>query len=309
VQSPTGETLSPLNWEEAFRIHTDYLHTRRFSQRTIYGYGRDLHKLKDALVADASCPSEVTLDCLRRYQLKLLSRRQSAGTVAKVTARVRAFFEFLFLDELIEKNPAARLRPPRIPPRLPGQVLTPREMQLLLEAADESQTPLLDRAALEVLYSTGVRRAELLALDLFDVDHRERTLVVRAGKGEKPRLLPIPPTCYEALSRYLEYGRPELERRPTPALFLGPRGSRLGRSSLSRLLSELQQRAGIQKQVTPHVFRRSCATGLLKNGTSLSVIQAVLGHASLETTSVYLCLTPDEIRQEVLTRHPRERFE
>ena len=181
----------------------------------------------------------------------------------------------------------------------------------MLAACTESKTPLLDRALLEVLYCTGVRRAELLALDLGDVDHRQRTVLVRAGKGERPRVLPIAPTCYRALCAYLDHGRPELEKgEPTPALFLSTRGGRrLSADTLSRILRDLAQRAGITKRVTPHCFRRTCATGLLANGTSLKVIQAILGHSSLETTSVYLCLSPEEIRSEVLLKHPRERFE
>lgn len=154
-----------------------------------------------------------------------------------------------------------------------------------------------------------MRRAELLALDVCDVDHQERTLFVRAGKGEKPRLLPIAPTGYAALARYLELGRPALERAPTSALFLGVRGGRLSQVALSRTLHELQDRAGLLKNVTPHCLRRTCATGLLKNGTNLRVIQTLLGHSDLTTTSVYLCLSPDEIREEVLLHHPRERFD
>ncbi len=249
------------------------------------------------------------LDHLRRHQLGLLRGRKAAGTVANATAHIRSFFGFLHLDGLLESNPAARLQSPRVPPRPPGVVLTVQDIQRLLEAAASGKRPLLQRAVLETLYCTGVRRAELLALDLFDVDHKGRTLLVRAGKGEKPRLLPITPTCYDALSRYLEYGRPELERAPTPALFLGPRGGRLGQITLMRMLHNLGDRAGLTKRVTPHCFRRSCATGLLKNGTNLRVIQAVLGHSSLEATSVYLCLNPEEVRSEVLSRHPRERFE
>jgi len=300
----------PLSWEEAFARYEAHQQARRCAHRTIYTHRLTLRKLKDALTADAPHPADVTLDQLRRYQLRLVRRRLAAATVANVTGTIRKFFRFLFLDELLARDPAARLERPKVPARLAGEVLTPSEMQRLLEACAESQTPLLARAVAEVLYGTGVRRSELLALELYDVDHRLRRLLVRAGKGEKPRVLPIGPTCYEALLAYLDHGRPEQERgEPTPALFLSQRGTRLSKDSLSRLLHELGTLAGLAKQVTPHVFRRSCATGLLNNGTNLKVIQAILGHESLETTSVYLNLSPEEIRAAVLTRHPRERFE
>ena len=308
VQPGAGEN-TPLTWDQAFQLYADYLHSRRYSQLTIDGHFQRLRHLRDALAAESATPADVRLEQLRRYQLALLKRRLAAGTVANATAQVRSFFRFLYLDELLAKNLADRLEPPRVPPPAPGEVLTPQEVQLLLETAADDETPLLTRAVVETLYCTGVRRAELLALDFADLNHRQRTLFVRAGKGEKPRVLPVVPTCYDALATYLEYGRPELEREPTPALFLGKRGGRLAPIQLSRLLRRLQDRSGLQKVVTPHCFRRSCATGLLNNGTNLKVIQEILGHANLETTSVYLCLSPEEVRGEVLSRHPRERFE
>jgi integrase/recombinase XerD len=310
VHSPTGETLPPLSWEEALRLFEDYQRSRRAASRTIAAGQRALTKLRAALGGEAPTPAHVRLDHLRRYQLSLLTtRRLAARTVATTTSHIRSFFRFLYLDEHLDKDLAGRLEPPRVPPSLPGELVTPRDMQHMLAATAGSKHPLLDRAILETLYCTGVRRTELLSLDAFDLDHRGRTLLVRCGKGERPRVLPVVPTCYEALLRYLEYGRPELEREPTPALFVGPRGGRLKKDVLSRTLRELGQRAGLLKAITPHCFRRACATGLLKNGTNLKVIQAVLGHSNLETTSVYLNLSPDEIRQAVLSNHPRERFE
>ena len=310
VQSVVGEAPLPrLTWEEAFRLYEDHMRARRLSPGTIKCQHADLSRLRAELAPEAPGPAQVELPQLRRYQLGLFRRRLAASTVARITSHVRAFFEFLFLEELLPTNPAERLEHPKVPPRPPGDVLTPQDVTHLLRSAKEGKTPLLDRAILEVLYCTGVRRAELVAIDVFDVDHRERTLLVRAGKGEKPRVLPLTPTCYDALLHYLEHARPELERAPTPALFLNTRGQRLKPGGLGHRLHKLAARAGLTKRVTPHCFRRSCATGLLKNGTNLKVIQAILGHSSLETTSVYLALSPEDIRNEVLGKHPRERFE
>ena len=308
LQSSGGEP--PLSWEEALRLYEDYQRSRRAAPRTIYSSQRALRKLVEALGASAPTPAEVTLDQLRRHQLSLLvTRRLAAKTVATTTSHVRSFFRFLYLDELLDKDPAGRLEPPKVPPGPPGEIVTPKEVAHMLAATAASKAPLRDRAVVETLYCTGVRRTELLDLDVFDLDLKGRTVLVRCGKGERPRVLPLVPTCYDALTRYLEYGRPELEREPTPALFVGPRGGRLKKDTLSRILGDLALRAGLTKTVTPHCFRRACATGLLQNGTNLKVIQAVLGHSNLETTSVYLCLSPDEIRSEVLQSHPRERFE
>ncbi|MEZ6189482.1 MAG: tyrosine-type recombinase/integrase [Planctomycetota bacterium] len=298
-----------LSWEDALERYHDHQQARRSSPRTIYSHRREILKLADALRGQVRGPADVTLDQLRRYQLALLKRRLTPATVANASGHLRTFFRFLHLEELLPEDPASRLERPKVPPRPPGEVLTTKEVQLLLQACEGSPTPLLARAVVETFYCTGIRRTELLDLDLTDVDHRQRTLLVRAGKGERPRVLPLAPACYEALSRYLDFGRPELERAPTQALFLSTRGDRLSKDSVARLLYELSDRAGLGRRATPHCFRRTCATGLLNNGTSLKVIQAILGHRSLETTSVYLCLSPEEIREAVLTHHPRERFE
>ena len=308
VQSGGGEG-APLSWDQAFQLYEDHLRCRRSAASTIYAHKRALILLRDALSPAVAGPTDVEIGHLRRYQLSLLNRRLSAGTVANTTCQIRSFFRFLYLEELLEKDPAGRLEPPKVPLRPPGVVLNPHEVQRLLEATAEHKFPLLAKAVVETLYCTAVRRGELFGFDLFDLDHRDRTLLVRAGKGEKARLLPVAPACYDALSRYLEYGRPELERSATTALFLGPKGGRLNEAYLSRLFQELQDRAGIEKKITAHCFRRTCATGLLNNGTNLKVIQAILGHANLHTTSVYLCLSPEEVRGEVLSRHPRERFD
>lgn len=151
-----------------------------------------------------------------------------------------------------------------------------------------------------------------MALDLGDVDHGERELTVREGKGGKGRVLPITRSAYAALVDYLERGRGAFhtsDRRPTTALLLARPGRPMGAAALKKTLLRLHRVARIEKRVTPHTLRRSFATHLLQAGASLRHIQVLLGHASLQTTASYLCLDRVELRKEVLLRHPRERLD
>jgi len=306
-------------WSAGLTGYFDHLQARRASASTIRTRRYDLQNLRAHLGAEETDAIEVSLDDLRQYQLGLLTgdasrrgRPLSAGSVARLTATLRHFFAFLAAEGHVAADPAARLERPRVPQRLPGAVLSVPEVKRLLGAAEPSPRGLRDRAMVEVFYATGVRRAELRNLDLCDLDHAERTLLVRAGKGEKDRLLPLTRSCYAGLTDYLRRGRPELMTRhpdSTRAVFLSARGQRLSSMALADSLTKLGRAAGINKRLTPHTLRRSCATALLKNGVSLRHIQLLLGHADLSITSVYLRLDPSDLRRELLLRHPRERFE
>jgi len=161
-----------------------------------------------------------------------------------------------------------------------------------------------------VLYATGVRRAELIALDLTDYEARERLVHVRHGKGDKARSVPLTRAASLRLDDYLAQARPALSGAALePALFLTRQGRRIGEPVPMKLLHRLARAAGIKKQVTPHTLRRSFATHLLQNKVSLRHIQKLLGHEKLSTTAAYLCLSPQELRREILLHHPRERLD
>lgn len=318
VPAVPPEPLPPVpSWGEAILCYTRHLRARGASPRTIETVGYDLVHLRGHLEASDPDPLWVALGELRAYQLGLLTgeasrrgRPLAASSVARVTVTLRGFFAFLSAEGLLPSNPAQGLERPRTPRRLCGSVLSVSEVKRLLRAADSTPRGLRDRTALEVLYATAVRRMELLGLDLSDLDHTGRTILVRRGKGGKDRLLPLTRSSYQALSVYLERARPALAKaEPCSALFLSQRGRRLSRMALAGALTKLARAAGLSKTVSPHVLRRSCATALLKNKVSLRHIQLLLGHADLSITSVYLRLDTSELRQELLLRHPRERFE
>lgn len=318
-----------LAWKPARELFETHLRAKRSSPLTVKAYLRAVQLLEERWRR----PAAVTLAGLRELLVGLLTGKESRSgkplsscSVGKSVAGWRSFFRLLAEEGHVELDPTSRLESPKNPKRPPGQALTVKEVQRLLNAADVpgKATALRDRAVTEVLYATGVRRAELCALDLTDLDHDERELTVREGKGGKGRIVPLTRSAYHQLQRYLEGGRPGLadppvdkrgrrqtEGRPKDqhALFLTRFGSRIDPQTVRRILIALRKRAGIRKEVTPHTMRRTFATHLLKQGASVRHIQVLLGHSCLSTTAQYLRLDAKDLRREILLRHPRERFQ
>jgi len=311
----------PLSWKQALDLFETHLRARRVSERTVYCYLIELRNLESHLSASGpSRPADVRLASLRDYQCGLLTgtssrtgRALSAASVARVATTVSRFFTFLFEEGHLAENPTHRLERPKVPRYPPGEILSIEEVERLL-AREENPTPLgvRDRTVVEVLYATGLRLAELGALDLSDLDHGERELVVRHGKGDKSRVVPLTRSAYRRVMDYVELARQHLATQHPDsalALFLNRFGQRFGPVGIANALKKLGREAGLPKTIKPHMLRRTFASHLLKAGTSVRHIQTLLGHSDLNTTAAYLELDSKELRQEILLRHPRERFE
>ncbi len=310
-----------LGWNGALQRFTDHLRARNLRPSTIESYLARLRRFRGWVAGRRArtTPTRVSLELLREYQVGLLTgtatasgQPMGANSVGTTTTIMSVFFRFLAAEELIPRDPSLRLEQPRTPPRPPGGVLTVKEIRGLLDAAS-IDTPLgiRDRAVIEVLYATGVRRSELLELELGDVDHAAREIVVREGKGGKTRVLPITRSAYGRLRDYLDRARPTFIRPRRVAgsrVFLATHGRGMGGVALQKTLQRLARRAGITKHLTAHTLRRSFATHLLQAGASLRHIQILLGHASLATTELYLSLDTKELRRAVILKHPRERL-
>lgn len=312
---------STLAWPDAVERFEEHLFARGAAARTATDYIRELRLLEAHLQprARVSGPADVTTEHLRSYQAGLmtgeaspLGKPQSAGTVAKITAVLASFFGWLHRDGLLACDPTSRLERPKIS-RPVGDVLSLEEVKKLLAQPDATTAlGLRDRALLEVLYGTGLRRNELLGLDLADVRQDEREVIVRHGKGGKGRVVPVGRAAWKALTAYLERGRASLVKQRAGvecAVFVTSAGGRLKATRLRVLLQHFAAGAGIARRLTPHSMRRTYATHLIQNGVSVRHVQVLLGHESLETTARYLRLTSTEIRREILLKHPRERFE
>lgn len=316
---PTKQTA--ITWEEAVDRYELHLRAQRVAALTLECHLSAIGHLRAHFAAHVARPSpgEVTLEELRQYQAGLYTGDTSASgkplctsSVSGVSSCVRRFFGYLGDEDLIAQDPARRLERPRTPIRHVGDVLTVPEVTRLLAAADPKSTRgLRDRTIVELMYSTGLRRGELLGLDLQDVDREERLVRVRCGKGGKARILPLTRAAWAFLERYLAEARPLLVRDhpdSSAALFLSVRGRRHDEMALVHLLRRLAKAARVAKRVTGHTMRRSYATHLLQSGASLRHIQLLLGHSDLTTTSLYLRLDSQDLRREVLLRHPRERM-
>jgi integrase/recombinase XerD len=231
----------------------------------------------------------------------------SVKTLAAEASVLRSFFAWLTARRVLLFNPAEGLELGDRSDPLPKAILTEAEVRSLLSAPGTDTLGLRDRAILETLYSTGLRRAELCALDLYDLDPAGEIVRVRAGKGGRDRYVPIGSWALLVVHRYVRESRPELIARPKePALFLAAiTRRRLSVKTLNLLVRKHAASAGIEKRVTPHVLRHTCATHLLQGGADLRHVQAILGHASIATTQIYTRVAVEDLAAVHRRHHPR----
>ncbi len=292
-----------MSWESLIAGYLARLAARGLAEETVRRTGQALERF--ARFCAPLEPAAVQLEHLASYREEL-RRKLVEGTVTLLLVRVRGLFRWAQRSGRLLLDPTRELHLPRLPRRL-VRVLTPAELEPLFEQPPPG-TPrgLRDRAVLETLYGTGLRRAECVALDLVDLDLAERQLRVRRGKGRRSRLLPLGPHLAGVLAAYLERARPALERAPAAAVFLSGRGRRLSRSALSDLVQRHANRAGLGP-LSPHRLRHSFATHLLEAGAQLPHLKALLGHRSLQTTEIYTRIRPLDLLGLVQRCHPRGR--
>src|SRR3954470_22586544 len=280
------------------------LSAARLAPRTVDAYKRDLRDLEARLGA---APDDATTDQLAGYLALLRADGLAATTIARRVAALRSFYRHQVLLGARPDNPAAELELPRRRRALP-KTLSPGEAERLIEAA-AGTTPrsLRDRALVELLYGAGLRVSEAVGLERASVDLENR-LVRPMGKGAKERVVPIGREAADALRRYLARGRPYLDKRHRPELFLNAKGGGLTRAGALLLLRRLAATAGLEpERVHPHLLRHSFATHLLEGGADLRSVQEMLGHADLGTTELYTHVTDRRRRQVYFDAHPHAR--
>ena len=273
----------------------------RLAPRTVDAYRRDLTAIGGWL---GRSPSSASTEDLERYVSELRAQGLAATTIARRLAAIRSFFRHQVLIGLREDNPAAEVGLPRRARKLP-RTLSPGEAERLVEAA-AGTTPrdLRDRALVELLYGAGLRVSEAVGLEKGGVDLDER-LVRSIGKGGKERIVPLGRSAADALRRYLGRGRPFLDRRHRPELFLNARGGPLTRAGAFLILRRLAEKAGLEpSRIHPHLLRHSFATHLLEGGADLRSVQEMLGHADLATTELYTHVTDRRRREAYYAAHP-----
>jgi integrase/recombinase XerD len=276
----------------------------RRAPRTVDAYRRDLADLARHL---GRPPTDARPEEVEGWLADLRARGQAPSSVARRAAAARAFYRHLALLGLRDDNPAAEVELPRRRARLP-RTLSPAEVMRLIEAANGT-TPrsFRDRALVELLYGAGLRVSEAVGLERGSIDLDNR-LVRCIGKGDKERIVPLGREAAEAVRRYLARGRPYLDRRHRPELFLNAQGGGLTRAGAFLILRRLAGKAGLDpERVHPHILRHSFATHLLEGGADLRSVQEMLGHADLGTTELYTHVSDRRRRDTYFSAHPHAR--
>jgi len=280
---------------------------RRMAANTVESYARDLAMLGAFAEARGTAVESLTRRDLEAFVRGLMTQGLSPRSVARAVACVRGFYKFLALDKKLAESPAADLRAPRSWPALP-KFLDLDEVDRLLAQPDLS-TPrgLRDKALIEVLYASGMRVSELVAVKPGDLRLEEGYLTC-VGKGDKERIVPLGEHATDWLRRYMRDGRPALLRgRSSQWLFVNARdGGSLSRIGVWKVLKAYGVSAGIAREISPHVLRHSFATHLLERGADLRAIQVMLGHADLSTTQIYTHVLEARLRAVYDRYHPRK---
>jgi integrase/recombinase XerD len=270
----------------------------------VEAYRRDLTALGEYLDKPIAASS---LEELERYTASLRAAGLAATTIARRTAAARSFFRHQQLLGMRDDNPAAAVKLPRRPKPLP-KTLSPGEAERLIDAAKGTQPRnMRDQALVELMYGAGLRVSEAVGLDKSGVDLDDRFVRV-TGKGGKERVVPIGRHAADAVRRYLSRGRPYLDRRHRPELFLNAKGGPLTRAGAFLILRRLAETAGLEPtRVHPHILRHSFATHLLEGGADLRSVQEMLGHADLSTTELYTHVSDTRRRELYFRAHPHAR--
>jgi site-specific recombinase XerD len=311
---PTAtEDTAPLPpaWQAALAVLDEEQRRRGAADRTRTAYAGDVARFARWCDADGrDAPAAVDVRTVRRYTQTLTESGAAASSVTRALAALRALFRALVRAGVVEGNPAELAPGPKKSQTLP-RVVKPDDASRLLDEipADDDVLAIRDRAMLEIAYGCGLRAAELVRLDVVDVDLDDRALRA-TGKGEKTRTVPLGDPAADAIRRYLHRGRPAL-RAPDadgpvdPALLLSRRGRRLSTSDVRRRMDLWVRAAGLPSDLHPHALRHSYATHLLDGGADLRSIQELLGHARLSTTQVYTRVESSRLKTAYRRSHPR----
>lgn len=298
---------------------TRYMHAH-FEWMLVHGYSADTVRARRVALRrfigwcaerELTDPCAITAPVLERYQRHLFTYRKPDGTPLTLgsqhgcLAPLKTWFKWLTREHHIPSNPASELQLPKQPKRLPRTLLAVSDIDAILHEA-EPTTPagLRDRAMLELLYATGLRRMELPALKRYDVDLARKLVFVREGKGRRDRVVPLGERAAAWLDTYLHASRPQLLAGEIDALFVTDYGEAITPAWLAEKVKRYMAFAGIDRPGATHLFRHACATHMLENGADIRYIQEMLGHANLATTEIYTHVAIDKLQRIHAATHP-----
>ncbi len=286
-------------WKEAGRRYMLHIKLeKRLSENSVESYMHDFELFAHFIVRQWDVPPhKVEPEMVERYMAWLYDRGRARTSQARHLSGVRSFYNFLLMEEKIERSPVEFVSTPKTGRHLPD-VLTTDEIDRIIAAVDTSTVKgLRDAAIIEVLYSCGLRVSELTSLRISDLFFGEGYIRV-VGKGDKQRLVPVSAAARDRIQLYMER-RQDASRSDADILFLNNRGSRLTRVMIFTLLKQAARRAGIEKSISPHTLRHSFATHLMEGGAGIRQVQELLGHESIMTTEIYTHLDRSQLRKTV----------
>ncbi|MFP5471545.1 MAG: site-specific tyrosine recombinase XerD [Bacteroidia bacterium] len=279
------------------------------SSNTIEGYLRDASKLFEFLELHYPNTSVLKLELKHLQQfVKWLNEFAIAPTTqARIISGIKAFFNYLIIENLVHNNPAELLEAPKLGRKLPDVLSTDEIDKLIAEIDLSKNSGVRNKAILETLYGCGLRVSELVELKLSNLYFDEGFIKV-IGKGDKQRLVPIGKTATKHLKIYINDVRNHQKNiQQEDIVFLNNRGKKLSRVMIFTIIKQLCKKAVIKKKISPHTFRHSFATHLVEGGADLRAVQEMLGHTSITTTEIYTHLDTNYLKQNILDFHPRNR--
>jgi integrase/recombinase XerD len=285
----------------------DYLSVERgLSGNTIESYSRDLRKYADFLKKRGiKSVNESSRKDITSFMLKLKDSGLSANSISRNLVAIKVFYKFLTRERFIKDDPAAVLDSPKLWKKLPD-VLTLNEVEKILAAPDNKDPrQIRDKAALELMYATGMRVSEIINLKTEGIN-KDLGIVRCLGKGQKERIVPVGKSAMKAMDFYLQKARSRLLKNKTsPYLFVTQQGRKMSRINFWKLIKKYTKLCRINKKITPHTLRHSFATHLLERGADLRVVQELLGHANISTTQIYTHINKDRLKSIHAKFHPR----
>ena len=300
------------DFESALKQYLRFVQVEKgLAKNSVISYKNDLDRYLRFVSKDLQIRQlgGITVTHIEHFLMELLSMELSVSTIARNISSIRSFHEFTVVEKLADANPAELVELPKKAKKLP-EVLTAFEVEQILDSADRTlSVGVRDAAILETLYASGMRVSELTNLELDDL-YFEIGFIKVIGKGNKERLVPMGELAQKAVEHYVENARNDFLNSKKPQksknrVFINQRGGPLSRMSIWNIVNKYAQKAGIEKNVYPHIFRHSFATHLLEGGADLRAVQEMLGHSSIITTEIYTHVDRSLLRQIHKEFHPR----
>ncbi|MBP8791263.1 MAG: site-specific tyrosine recombinase XerD [Breznakibacter sp.] len=298
-----------MHWDTEIESFKEYLKLEKnLTSNSIHAYETDLKKLVAFLEEKGYkvSPEDIKLSHLKELMAWVTEKGISPRTQARIISGIKSFYKFLMIEEKVDRDPTALLSTPKIGRKLP-QILSVEEIDAIINSIDTRKSEgQRNKAILETLYSCGLRVTELIDLKISNLFFENGNIRI-VGKNNRERTVPISTKAIKEINLYLsEYRRTlKINKVDEDILFLNRRGKKLSRVMIFTIIKNITKKAGIQKSISPHTFRHSFATHLLKGGANLRDIQEMLGHTSIITTEIYTHIDDEYLKETINTFHPR----